>query len=973
MKTNRSTRAAMTAAILGACLGQLTAETSPVAAPPETPPPGAPPAAPGSPGAPRIDPSDYPKVEEVLKDYTQVVSTSDGAPSFYKLWRRNKDQQLLAELPPKFASEKHFIALTVAGGESYAGLQAGEIYGYWRQYDKKLAFIEPNLGIRSTGDDPSKASVKRLFTDRVLFEVPIVSFRPNGGPIIDFDALLVGQAEKFFGYNVQGINKSLYKLQTVKAFPQNVEVGVEVPTAGGQLKTLHYSFSLIPDKTGYEPRVADTRVGYFTTGYTDLGKFKPNEVRTRYINRWFLEKADPSLKLSPPKNPIIFYIEHTTPVRYRRWVQEGLLAWNKAFEKVGLINTVEVRFQDAVTGEHMEKDPEDVRYNFVRWLNNGVGTAIGPSRVHPLTGQILDADIILTDGWIRHWWQQYNEVVPQVALEGLPPEALQWLWENPQWDPRIRLAPPVKRAELLAQRESQPAPALGGHPLGATLHGHGQSFIGSDNEYEGLMGRLTQKNGLCMAPNCKTLGLAQMEMSLAIEGADTLGIPADGQVLDGIPESFIGPLLIDLVAHEAGHTLGLRHNFKASSIYTYEEINSPEVKGKKPFTGSVMDYTPINIVVGDDPAKKGDISMTEVGPYDKWAIEYGYSFEKDLTPILQRVAEPELAYATDEDTIGSDPLATRYDFGKNPLSYAENQIALANAHRAKLLEKFVKDGDSWAQARRGYQLTLMTQSRALSMMANWIGGVFQNRDKKGDKDARVPLQPVPAEDQRKALAFCVANAFKDDAFGLTPDLLNHLTTDKWYDSDSGFSSIEDGAWRVHDQILGIQATVLTRLLNPSTLGRVYDNEVRVAADQDFLTVPEVFDTLRNAVWSDLDGWQDGPAYTARRPYLSSFRRNLQREHLDRLIDLSTNTSISRASASTKLLTDLANTQLGEIKAKIDTIAGKPTLDPYSKSHLQQASARIEKALNAQITLGGNRGGSGGLIIFLGEDGKEVKK
>ena len=281
---------------------------------------------------------DYPKMDEVTKDHVQVVSTSDGAPSFYRLWRRDRDQQLLAELPKDFANQKHFVALTVASGQSYAGLQAGEIYGYWSVYDKKLAFVQPNLEIRSTGDDPSKASVKRLFTDRVLFDVPIVTWnRPNGGPVIDMDALLVGQAEKFYGGVVQGIQKGLYKLRTVKAFPQNVEIGVEAPMAGGQLRTLHYSISLMPDKTGYKPRAADTRVGYFTTGFTDLGKFKPDDLRTRSINRWFLQKADDSLKLSPPKIPVIFYVEHTTPVRYRRWVKEGLLSWNKAFEKVGLM------------------------------------------------------------------------------------------------------------------------------------------------------------------------------------------------------------------------------------------------------------------------------------------------------------------------------------------------------------------------------------------------------------------------------------------------------------------------------------------------------------------------------------------------------------------------------------------------------------------------------------------------------------
>ncbi|MFN0127763.1 MAG: hypothetical protein ACKV19_13870, partial [Verrucomicrobiales bacterium] len=181
-------------------------ETAPVAAQPPVgePPPGAP----ANP-APPVNPEDYPKVDEVLKDFTAVVSTNDGARGFYRLWRREKDQQLLAELPKDYANQRHFIALTVASGENYAGLQSGEIYGYWRQYDKKLAFIEPNLDIRSTGDDPSKSSIKRLFTDRVLFEVPIVTMmRPDGGPIIDMDALIVGQAEKFFGGRAGGMNKS---------------------------------------------------------------------------------------------------------------------------------------------------------------------------------------------------------------------------------------------------------------------------------------------------------------------------------------------------------------------------------------------------------------------------------------------------------------------------------------------------------------------------------------------------------------------------------------------------------------------------------------------------------------------------------------------------------------------------------------------------------------------------------------------
>ncbi|HLB75155.1 MAG TPA: DUF5117 domain-containing protein [Sedimentisphaerales bacterium] len=139
------------------------------------------------------------------------------------------------------------------------------------------------------------------------------------------DALLVGQSEKFFGSGVRISNPQLVTIKKAKAFPKNVEVAFEAPTSDGVLQILHYSISEIQGNTGYKPRKADERVGYFTTSYSDYGQFTDPETRVRYVNRWHLEKADSSLQVSPPKNPIVFYIEHTTPVRYRRWIREGLL------------------------------------------------------------------------------------------------------------------------------------------------------------------------------------------------------------------------------------------------------------------------------------------------------------------------------------------------------------------------------------------------------------------------------------------------------------------------------------------------------------------------------------------------------------------------------------------------------------------------------------------------------------------------
>lgn len=945
--------------------------------------------------------SEFPPHAKILEGFSKVVTQANITP-MYTLYKRDKDGQMYAELPRNFSSKKYYMAMTMASGGPYAGLQNADRYVYWRRYDKRLALIEPNTEIRADGDKEAASSVKRLFTDRLLLDVPIVTMGPGGGPVIDLDSMLISNSTKLFvsdrggsgAINRQAQLYGLYSITNAKAFKNNIEVAFEIPSTSGQLKRLHYSISEIPASTGYKPRVADTRVGFFTTSYSDLAKYDDRETRVRFINRWHLEKADPKLAMSPPKNPIVFYIEHTTPVRYRRWVKEGILAWNKAFEKVGISDAIEVYYQDAASGAHMDKDPEDVNYNFVRWLNNDVGTAIGPTRVNPLTGQILDADIILTDGWIRHYKGQFTDLVPKIAMEGFGPETLAWLAEHPNWDPRIRMAPPAQRKALLTQIQRDSHKPLAGHAMGTV----NSTAIG-DDEYDGLHGRTSQINGMCLAADGMSFDLAMTRMTLALLDADEEDGDSEDeeekdedkegekkddddkkedekkeeekkdkpkvQMLDGIPESFVGPLVAHLVAHEVGHTLGLRHNFKASSRYSFDEINSDKVKGKEQLSSSVMDYIGVNLHADGDK-HQGDYCMSGIGPYDMWAIEYGYTFG-DTKKILARVAEPELAYATDEDTIGPDPLARRYDFSKDPLDYAENQVKLAKHHRSRLLKDFVKDGDSWDRVRYGYELTLSLQTRCLSMMSNWVGGAFVYRDKKGDPNGRKPVQVVPAEQQRAAMRFVIDNSFVDDAFGLTPELSQSMGLDKWWD-DSSYS--QDTTWPIHDRIIGIQASALTGLMNPTTLKRVYDNELRVPDSEDCLTLPELLSTVSDNIWNELDQ-KPADKYNARKPMISSLRRNLQREHLQRLIDLTLPGGGS--SAASRAISMLSAKNLRDILAKIEAAqtSGADKHDPYTAAHLSQAQQRIQKALDADYILNpGSSGGGGGLMLLFGQEGAQ---
>lgn len=949
-------------------------------------------------GAASAPEKEYKDWKEVSKGFTKVVSTADGN-SLYNLFVNKKTNQVLAELPRGYEKQHHFFAMTVAGGEIFAGLQAGDMYTQWKKVGKRLMLVQPQISVRSSGDQESKDSVEMIWTDRVILDLPIVAMGPTGQPVIDMDDLLVGQSGKFFGRSSFGLNKSLTVVDSIKAFPKNIELEFKGPVAGGTMKTFHYSISMIEGSRGFKPRAADERVGFFVTNYTDLGKFDWADTSQRMINRWHIEKADPKLKLSPPKEPIVYYIDHTVPIRYRRYVKQGIEYWNEAFREIGIDGAIQVQYQDKTTGANMDKDPEDVRYNFIRWISNDIATAIGPSRVNPMTGEILDADVVLTDGWIRVFTYRWEDMLSNLAVEGMNPDTLAWLEKNPNWDPRLRLATPADRSRLLEERR------LFGTPSVHASHGmHDEStmMIG-DDEFDGLGGRASQVSGMCHAATGKALDLAMMRMNLSMVGmlntaaelntttdpeiseemlemirkqleenpalremipaehlamlekkdepeaekeaedeavADSGDKQDEEQMIDGVPEWFVGPMLAELVAHEVGHTIGLRHNFKGSSAYSLEEINSPEMKGQKPWSTSVMDYNGINIRMPGTGTEQGDYSVIGIGAYDQWAIEYGYG-SGDLEKILSRSAEPMLDYGTDEDAFGPDPRTRRYDLAENPLDYANNQMKLVKTIRSGLIDGFVKEGDSWSRARRGYSITLSTQMQALSMMGNWVGSAYVSRSKKGDPNSSAPIQVVPAERQRAALQFVVDNAFQDDAYGITPELLAHASIDKWWDN---FNSIlSDSALEIHDRVMGMQASALTLVMNPQTVKRLYDYEMFVPADEDVLTLAEALQTVTDSVWSEIEEGASGK-YTNRKPMISSLRRNLQREHLDRLIDMSMeNNGFSSASMSVKTL---ASMHLRNLQKDVDGVLESGSLDAYTMAHLMEVSARIGKALDA---------------------------
>jgi len=155
------------------------------------------------------------------------------------------------------------------------------------------------------------------------------------------------------------------------------------------------------------------------------------------------------------------------------------------------------------------------------------------------------------------------------------------------------------------------------------------------------------------------------------------------------------------------------------------------------------------------------------------------------------------------------------------------------------------------------------------------------------------------------------------------------------------------------------------LMNPSTLRRIYDNEVLVDADQDAVTLPEILDALQTAIWSEVEKAPAGK-FTARKPMISSMRRNLQREYIDRLIDVSH--PVAGNAPASKTLATLARMYLRQANGKIENAlrTDPEALDPYTKAHLQDANNRITKALDATFTINSRDQGFRSSMFFFAE-------
>ncbi len=471
---------------------------------------------------------------------------------------------------------------------------------------------------------------------------------------------------------------------------------------------------------GYRPRMADDRVGHFLSATKDFASTDQDSNFVRMINRWRLAKANPRAKLSPPHKQIVWYIEDTVPIEYRPYVEEGIREWNKAFEKIGFKDAIAVRWEEPGRDEF---DPEDTRYCTFRWVTGDTGGAMSCMRANPITGELIDGDVIFDAGFIRAWKQQYALLIgTKPAAEG--------------GDVSAPLAIGEIVSPILASKMGFGQPAagqlLGLEALDRNPNRLVAEVVPSDqNPIAWELSRHAAQShwGLCELQSGMQRDFALAAMAMADGGSDAeaaaaqpgpggggrrpgrpggpggpMGPPVRRpQPKDELPEEFVGQAIKHIVMHEVGHSLGLRHNFKASTMLTADQLNDTAITRVKGLVGSVMDYSPINIA--PKGKKQGDYYSTTLGPYDYWAIEYAYKAAdgdeaSDLKKIASRAPEHDLVYATDEDAmLNDDPYVNRFDLGSDPCAFGKSRIELAEQLLKDLDARVVKDGDSWARTR----------------------------------------------------------------------------------------------------------------------------------------------------------------------------------------------------------------------------------------------------------------------------------
>jgi hypothetical protein len=582
------------------------------------------------------------------------------------------------------------------------------IFEFQTRDDKTVDMLQQLLFLRST-DEQSAEAMKQGVGESYLMALPRLEV--SGDP----SRVLIGARSLIrygFGVAPRAMSGGSYHVRKVEVFPNNFNVIIELIDerylpADYQIFT--FSCLLLPEKP-MVPRAFDDRLPYFAVDYTDRGVHKPQTEGLLED----LEHAEEGFTVSDhvdthvsviyrynltalPNEQIRIYVDPTVPERWQESFREGIEAWNDGFALVGRPRTMRAVLP---TDDDWPADynPGDIRFNTITWAVQRDVQSIGMAKVDPRSGEILKSDIIMSDGWVRAYLSDLNLEAPEVTHQ-----------TQRGYFREIHSIPNSSTGEF--------AKKFGGHL------------------FDGHLKEKLDKMAVLLKKPSRLIGFDNID--------------------DKKWEDIVYQGLREIVMHETGHILGLRHNFKGSMGVSFECTLSRDCVAVHGTAASVMDYTPMNVPsTGVDDVY---LFSPVIGAFDKLAIEYGYAdapseasqempkVPKELQKIL-REAETYPVCTDGDRQMGQDPTCDTYDFTSDPIRYYEDQLALFAKIQKHLLDAAVAPGDSYYHYGEAVE-DLWYKVRSIeSKLSGWIGGFntsYSHRSSGGaNVEATRPISPL---------------------------------------------------------------------------------------------------------------------------------------------------------------------------------------------------------------------------------------
>lgn len=852
--------------------------------------------------------------EAAIKDLKRI----DGP---FPIYVRKKD--ILVEISEDQLGKIMLCEANLSTGFSQLPYQAGdpvgdnEIEAYrLEKNDEQIWLVRPNLKFRWDAKDPLAIASERSLPEAILAGYKIEQTNPEKKVyLVNMTNFFMGDVNRLSEMVNEGaggqymLDREKSSVDHVKGFGDaNTVVRMQLHfysprgaqpnpilellglTQESQLEDsrsipLKVTYNLWMRKDdGYIPRVADPRVGYFTEDYFSLSRFLNDDRTQRFITRWNLVKKDPDAALSEPVKPIVWTLDPSIPKEYRPAVKEGILRWNKAFEEIGFKNAVRVQ---EVPEDDKDYDHADGRYNVVRWtMTPDAGYAVANIRTDPFTGEIVNASVTVDANMAYYVVQEHQKIsVPEAAAAT---RALNVFLRDPKRDM------PVDEYLWNFERET--------------------------------LRRAAEKISSRYGWNHIQCGL---EQGLADDAAFayTTALASGMRVSK---EDYLKKYLTNVVVHEVGHCMGLRHNFVASTFVSTNQLADDTYTSTHGTTASVMDYNPVNIQAVLKGA--GNFYSPTVGVYDTWAISYGYTpfgakdpldEKSKLMQIASKSGLPGHAFMTDESVDNWDPYVVKFDNAKDPVAYAAREFQASQRAMKYALTNLPRPGESYATRT---EVLLRAMSGIFSEgrnTARFVGGVTANRSFKGDTGERQTLKPVDPSVQRAAVKLITSNCLTADSFNLPESAMVNLSQDMNQDRAASWTA-------PMREFLSMQQTMIyAMLMSADTTDRIAENSFKVGPKS--YSLGEHFETVIGAVFSEIG---------TNKP-ISPLRRDLQRFAVNGLINQA-GSSQGLVNTDTRML---ANDTLRKLQKRYaQQLSNAKGLDSMTDLYLRDTKELIDRFL-----------------------------